>query len=69
MGHVFFLHLFNSHLLSSLLVNCKFDETKLPFAKSLADFIILQHIGVAHCLLEPLNPLVLLLYCSEEHQT
>ena len=68
MRHVFLLHLLYCHLLTCLFVHCEFYQSKLTLSESLPNFVILQHVGVSHCLLQPLNPPLLLFDRREEYK-
>ena len=67
-SHVLFLDLLDGDLLRCLLVQCKLDEAELALAESLVECVVLEHVRVAHSLLQPVFPLLLVLVLREEDQ-
>ena len=61
MRHVLFLHLLYGDFLRCLLVQCKLDEAELALTEGLIECVILEYVRVAHGLLQPVDPLLLVL--------
>ena len=69
MGHVLLLDLLDGDLLRRLLVQCELDEAELALSERLVERVVLEHVRVAHGLLQPVFPLLLVLELREEDQT
>ena len=69
MRHVLFLHLLYGDFLRCLLVQCKLDEAELALTEGLIECVILENVRVAHGLLQPVDPLLLVLVLWEEDKT
>ena len=55
-SHVLLLYLLDSNALARLLVLCKFDQAELSLAERFIEGIKLEHIRVAHSLLQLIDP-------------
>lgn len=69
MSHVLLLYLLDSNALARLLVLSKLDQAKLSFTERFIEGIKLEHIRVAHSLLQLIDPSSLVILFWEEHQT
>ena len=68
-SHVFLLYLLDGHLFISLFVHCELDQAKLALPQRLVLRIKVEHIRVASGLVEPLDPLTLVLLLREENKS
>ena len=68
MGHVLLFHLLDRHFLARLLVQGKLDQAKLTLSQRFVERVELEDVGVSHGLLEPSDPLSLVLLLREEDE-
>ena len=67
-SHVLLLHLFNGYFLACLFVSGKLYQSKLTLAQSLVKRVEVKNVRVPHRVLEPADPLRLVLNFREEDQ-
>ena len=66
-SHVLLLHLFNGYFLACLFVRGKLYQSKLTLAQSLVKGVKVENVRVPHRVLEPADPLRLVLSFLEEN--
>ena len=67
-SHVLLFHLFNSYFLAGLFVRGKLYQPELTLAQSLVKGVEVENVRVPHRVLEPADPLRLVLNFREENQ-
>ena len=65
MCHIFFLNLLDRNFYTCAFVSAELYQSKLAFAQSFFQLIEVEYVGVAHALLQSLNPQSLFL-CGVE---